>query len=718
MARDLNGYYEAPSGTDAIPGGYITDAQWDNFTADIGAEMTGSARESELRDLGGSNLTSGSASAYALTLATPWTQINDGLPFSFRVHLANAGPCTLALNNGKAFPVRFLSGQDLVANNLVPGGLYTASYGATSFSSSITGTLTNNSSQVTAVSSTTGLVAGQFVSSAVPGIAPGTTIASVSGTTVTLSAPYTGLTTVGAAVLVSGGEILLFNGALASSLVPAAGAAQVSAVAGMVSVTLTANTTIDGTYKGNYITLGNAGGFNTITFGRPSALGAGWYCYMVNSAGVDIQLKASVLATFTGTLTNGTRTITNVSSTAGLAVGQTLYDPNNLGFGNTLFSWPTITNISGTTVTFASNGPWTGTTGTYTICAVGERIDAQPTYYFYHTEVRLFTCDGTNITSTLLSGGYKVFGASTNWFAPPGLKQLHLIVIGGGGGGGGGGANGAGGGGGGAYFEAFIPAENVSGYIPIYVGAGGSGGAPGVSGQVGGVSYVGFLAGQYYAAMGGAGGAGSSTGQNGGGGGGIGYGTTMLAGSPNGGPPDGPANNTANTLTAAGNVAGSTGGGGGVGSGINGGCAERGGGGGGAGGSGGTTNGTNAGTSIGAGLGGASMYGAGGGGGGVGSGATVNLLGGWGGLGGIGGYFTGAGTAGALGTPTAGSNRGNWTGADGGGGGGTAYPAPATGANGGAAGFPGGGGGGAGYGTTTSGTGGAGGRGQVYIRWW
>lgn len=59
----------------------------------------------------------------------------------------------------------------------------------------ITGTLTNGSAAITTVSDTAGLAAGQLVSCAVPGFPAGAAIQSISGSTVTITAPFTGTTT-------------------------------------------------------------------------------------------------------------------------------------------------------------------------------------------------------------------------------------------------------------------------------------------------------------------------------------------------------------------------------------------------------------------------------------------------------------------------------------------------------------------------------------------
>ena len=62
---------------------------------------------------------------------------------------------------------------------------------------SFTGTLTHNSANITAVSSTAGLVVGQTLSSSQAGFTTGVTITAISGTTVTMSAVYAGTSTTG-----------------------------------------------------------------------------------------------------------------------------------------------------------------------------------------------------------------------------------------------------------------------------------------------------------------------------------------------------------------------------------------------------------------------------------------------------------------------------------------------------------------------------------------
>lgn len=311
----------------------------------------------------------------------------------------------------------------------------------------------------------------------------------------------------------------------------------------------------------------------------------------------------------------------------------------------------------------------------------------------------LVTCDGSNLASIRVTGGFIRYTTSSAFTEPSRIREKIIHAIGAGAGGGGGAvadngnvSGGAGGGGGGSGIIT-IPAFATNTSTVITIGAGGTGGTSvgantaGVNGSSGGSSSFGTI----LTASGGNMGLGGANGANktGGNGGDIGDGTLV------------------------------TGFSGGVGaSGNPGGCSGYGGGGGGS---------TGAGAIAGQ-NGGSSVYGgaAGGGGGGVSPSGFNN-----GGKGGPTATITTAGGGGTAGTgsataPTAGgagTSSTSLTGS-GGGGGGSLNASTGAAAAGGAGGTPGGGGGGggstsnAGVVTGTSGAGGNGGRGEIRIWYW
>jgi hypothetical protein len=137
--------------------------------------------------------------------------------------------------------------------------------------------------------------------------------------------------------------------------------------------------------------------------------------------------------------------------------------------------------------------------------ASGELIDGLASYPMYGGEVRLVQCDGTTLTTTVLSAFTKAFTASGTFIRPPRYRQF-LVELWGAGGGGGSGSSGAtpsnakgGGGGGGGYTSLNVSFSAMPLRTDVSVGAGGAGGnavngSAGNAGTAGGNTTFGGLA--------------------------------------------------------------------------------------------------------------------------------------------------------------------------------------------------------------------------------
>ena len=172
-----------------------------------------------------------------------------------------------------------------------------------------------------------------------------------------------------------------------------------------------------------------------------------------------------------------------------------------------------------------------------------EEIDGLTSYIMYPGEARLIVCDGTKLTSMVLSGFYRAFAASGTFYKPPGYNQFRRRLYGAGGGGGGGRGSAAaeirqGGtsGGGGACVEKISDASVFGDSETVTIGAGGTGGAGGnnavgAAGVTGGNTTIGSVD----IAYGGAGGPKGNTSasvRSGGGGGSISAGSEGVGGHP------------------------------------------------------------------------------------------------------------------------------------------------------------------------------------------
>ena len=194
----------------------------------------------------------------------------------------------------------------------------------------ITGIVTNGSTTLTPVSSTTGLATGQVINGA--GIPSGTKISTI-GTTVTLSAKATATSAFPTTTTFNG----IINATLPTSLTAPTSSndptiitqvTSASGVPGTAGLGLSANQplTAPGIAPGALITLVGA---NTVTMSLPAI--------------------ASSTVTPTGTVTAGSNVITNVTSIAGVTVGQVIAGPTVSFTAITTNASTSLTKVSSTT---------------------------------------------------------------------------------------------------------------------------------------------------------------------------------------------------------------------------------------------------------------------------------------------------------------------------------------------------------------------------------
>jgi len=253
----------------------------------------------------------------------------------------------------------------------------------------ITGIVTNGSTTLTPVSSTTGLATGQVINGA--GIPSGTKISTI-GTTVTLSAKATATSAFPTTTTFNG----IINATLPTSLTAPTSSndptiitqvTSASGVPGTAGLGLSANQplTAPGIAPGALITLVGA---NTVTMSLPAiasstvtptgtvTAGSNVITNVTSLAGVTVGqviagptisftaittnasaslTKVSINASFTAITTSGSPTLTSVSSLTGLAIGQVLT-------GAGIPANTAISAISGTTITMSANATATVST--------------------------------------------------------------------------------------------------------------------------------------------------------------------------------------------------------------------------------------------------------------------------------------------------------------------------------------------------------------------
>jgi len=253
----------------------------------------------------------------------------------------------------------------------------------------ITGIVTNGSTTLTPVSSTTGLATGQVINGA--GIPSGTKISTI-GTTVTLSAKATATSAFPTTTTFNG----IINATLPTSLTAPTSSndptiitqvTSASGVPGTAGLGLSANQplTAPGIAPGALITLVGA---NTVQMSLPAiassivtptgtvTAGSNVITNVTSLAGVTVGqviagptisftaittnasaslTKVSINASFTAITTSGSPTLTSVSSLTGLAIGQVLT-------GAGIPANTAISAISGTTITMSANATATVST--------------------------------------------------------------------------------------------------------------------------------------------------------------------------------------------------------------------------------------------------------------------------------------------------------------------------------------------------------------------
>lgn len=256
MSRNGNGVYSAVNSVLTAP--YLSDQQIQSELADLSQEITNSSRNTQVADLAGLGTAVSSAvtingvagTQYTLTLTTPWNLLPVGIPLSFRVDKANAGPTQIVVNSIGPYPLRLVSGVELPQGTLIPGSVYMAGLNLASFApAGITGNLAYNQTSVSSVSNTAGMTPGMTISSSVPGIPAGTYITAVTSGSLTMSAPFTpatGAGSTGAPLTITGAEVIITSvpsdntGVLVQASTPAAGTTQATATpitADMIEVT-------------------------------------------------------------------------------------------------------------------------------------------------------------------------------------------------------------------------------------------------------------------------------------------------------------------------------------------------------------------------------------------------------------------------------------------------------------------------------------------------
>lgn len=119
-------------------------------------------------------------------------------------------------------------------------------------------------------------------------------------------------------------------------------------------------------------------------------------------------------------------------------------------------------------------------TGDVTLSHTSGNIDGLTGYVMYPGEARMLRCDGSTVTTTVISAFRKLHTTSTTIAMPPGYRRLGFDMMGGGAGGGSGGrdatsASGGPGGPGGGRYLGRIEAPSVGTAITITIGLGGAG---------------------------------------------------------------------------------------------------------------------------------------------------------------------------------------------------------------------------------------------------
>jgi hypothetical protein len=228
-----------------------------------------------------------------------------------------------------------------------------------------TGYTSNGSNTITGVSSVSGILAGEPISGT--GIPASATVVSASGTNIVIT-PTTAATAT-SQVTLSG--LLTAGSTSITSVSTTSGLIVGQPITATSGAALPSGTTISAI--GNAITMSNKATATTTqtvmtttgTLTNGSAVITG-----VPSAGFTNLANGQPFGvSFTGTATLGSTSVTSVSSTAGLAVGDTVAGTSVVGTTITTVIAGTITSISGTTVVLSSAA---------TLSATGAALIATP----------------------------------------------------------------------------------------------------------------------------------------------------------------------------------------------------------------------------------------------------------------------------------------------------------------------------------------------------
>ncbi|HIJ63098.1 MAG TPA: hypothetical protein HPQ04_10450, partial [Rhodospirillaceae bacterium] len=243
----------------------------------------------------------------------------------------------------------------------------------------VTGTVTNGSTSITGLSSTSGVTVSQIISG--PGIPSGTYISAINGTTLTLSQ--------------------------AATATAAAAALTITGSSSTFTADLNGNNTVQNVTSSCSPAVGQMiEGYNTLPSGATITA--------VNNQQQIITISANALATqsgqalaifdnafhITGTLTAGSTSVTNASSTTGLALGQSIS-------GSGIQPGTYVIGISAGTSTLTISLP-----ATLTSPAAGSALLVTP---WAHTGTMIISNDNTNN----INHAVPVTGTWTATSAPP-----------------------------------------------------------------------------------------------------------------------------------------------------------------------------------------------------------------------------------------------------------------------------------------------------------
>jgi hypothetical protein len=237
----------------------------------------------------------------------------------------------------------------------------------TSLATPITGVLTSGSPIITQLSGAAGFVTGQPISG--NGIPAGTTIIKVSSSSITMSNPAT---------ITTGTTSTTFTGTITSG-----------------SAVITGLSSTNGLIAGQLLT-----GTGIVTGTTISSISGNTLTMSANATASGTITATATTTSFTGFVTSGSKSITGLPTTTGLATGQLL-----VGAG--IPSGTTISSISGSTVTMSA-----AATATSTITATG--ITGYLSNVITQVSSIAGFAAGQSITGTFIPTGTTITNVGTN----------------------------------------------------------------------------------------------------------------------------------------------------------------------------------------------------------------------------------------------------------------------------------------------------------------